>query len=162
MEFLYGIMGLVLPLIGIGIVVYIITRASSKGRSEKSEEEDAEMLKNIYTYLVLFATLMMSIGGSVGVFMGVADYIAPQPYVETFEQYQSSGNYDYDYDYDNNAPTRTREDYDIMVKDEYAQERRGAVRLLIQSVGWIAVPLPIFMYYQKDIRDNNNKGSAIE
>jgi hypothetical protein len=41
-----------------------------------------------YIYLVLFATLMMIIGGSVGAFMAVADIVSPVPYYQTFEEFK--------------------------------------------------------------------------
>ncbi|GAA3325882.1 hypothetical protein GCM10020331_059550 [Ectobacillus funiculus] len=48
------------------------------------------MVKHLYYYLVLFATLMMSIGGSVGIFfMSVADYVSPNSYYQSFTDYKT-------------------------------------------------------------------------
>lgn len=40
------------------------------------------MFKQFYIYLVLFATLMMTIGGAVSIFMTAADIISPTTYME--------------------------------------------------------------------------------
>lgn len=72
------------------------------------EEENKEMVKDIYVCLVLFVTLMMSIVGAVGVFMGVAGYIVPNDYIEPAD----------------------------------------ALRQIIESLGWIIIPLPVFLYYR--------------
>ena len=126
----------------VGIVMLIVRGFTNKNPNGKMSEEDgAIMLKNIYTYLVLFATLMMSIGGSVGVFMGVSDFLIPQPYYESYDSYLS--NYE------------SREQYEIMKEDAESKERRSAIKLVIQSAGWIAIPLPIFLYYQKQMKEKN-------
>ncbi|NMA02643.1 MAG: hypothetical protein GX923_08825, partial [Clostridia bacterium] len=52
------------------------------------EEGGEDVIKNVYVYLVLFATLMMIIGGSVSAFMSAADIVAPAPYHQTFEDYK--------------------------------------------------------------------------
>ena len=43
--------------------------------------------KNVYVYLVLFATLMMVIGGSVAAFMAAADIITQHPTIN-FDDYR--------------------------------------------------------------------------
>ena len=48
-----------------------------------------------------------------------------------------------------------REQYEIMKEDAESKERRSAIKLVIQSAGWIAIPLPIFLYYQKQIKEKN-------
>ena len=83
---------LVVPIVVVvGIIMLIVRGYTNKSpNGKRSEEDGAIMLKNIYTYLVLFATLMMSIGGSVGVFMGVSDFLIPQPYYESYDSYLSN------------------------------------------------------------------------
>ena len=44
-----------------------------------------------------------------------------------------------------------------MKEDAESKERRSAIKLVIQSLGWIVIPLPIFMYYQKQMKEKNNK-----
>ncbi|HZJ86878.1 MAG TPA: hypothetical protein VFC75_01515 [Erysipelothrix sp.] len=153
----------------VGVIMLIVRGYTNKNPNGKMSEEDgANMLKNIYTYLVLFATLMMSIGGSVGVFMGVSDFLIPQPYYESYESYLSTyenrnrpDNYNpyaenenvyQEYRVDENE---VREQYEIMKEDAESRERRSAIKLVIQSAGWIVIPLPVFLYYQKQMKDKN-------
>lgn len=152
-------------LIVLGIVYFISNRktvrdksdssssngSSSNESSEFTDEDGERMLKSVYTYLVLFATLMMSIGGSVGVFMGAADFIVPDPYVQSYDDYKNSNMNMYQ------ESDEIREDYEIMVRDKMQQEQRGALKLIIQSTGWIAIPLPIFLYYQKQLKGKDDK-----
>lgn len=167
---LLSLIFLVVPVVVVvGVVMLIVRGYTNKNpNGKRSEEDGAIMLKNIYTYFVLFATLMMSIGGSVGVFMGVSDFLIPQPYYESYDSYLSTyesrnrpGNYNsyaenenvyQEYRVDENV---VREQYEIMKEDEEAKERRSAIKLVIQSVGWIAIPLPIFLYYQKQMKEKN-------
>lgn len=156
---------LIVPaLVFIGIISLIVRAFSNRNGSEKYTKEDGEdMLKSIYTYLVLFATLMMSIGGSVGLFMGVADYIVPDPYVESYESYRSSQVNNIErynpetQEYESMAPDESeiRENYDLMKKDEEQSVRTSALKQMIQSVGWIVIPLPIFLYYQKQNKEKD-------
>ena len=145
----------------LGIVYFVSNRktvrdksdsSSSNENSEFTDEDGERMLKSVYTYLVLFATLMMSIGGSVGVFMGVADFIVPDPYVQSYEDYKHYNTDMYQYQ-DSDV---IREDYEVMVRDEMQKEQRGALKLIIQSTGWIAIPLPIFLYYQKQLKGKDD------
>ena len=55
------LMSLAVPIaVVVGIVMLIVRGYTNKNPNGKMSEEDgAIMLKNIYTYLVLFATLMM-------------------------------------------------------------------------------------------------------
>lgn len=69
-----------LLLVGLAVVFAVRKR-------EEIERGDA-VIKNIYVYLVLFATLMMTIGGTVSAFMAVADMVAPTPYYQTFEEFK--------------------------------------------------------------------------
>lgn len=127
------------------------------------------MLKNIYLYLVLFITLMMSIGGAIGVFVSAANYIAPDYYVEPYDQYKQShcdqnrimsyghtpGN-DTDaqiqpYPKDGCDNAELQERYDAMKKELEAEAKTSALKTLIQSFGWILIPLPIFLYFQRQM-----------
>ncbi|MBA4601111.1 hypothetical protein [Thermoactinomyces mirandus] len=121
------------------------------------------MIRNIYIYLVLFATLMMTIGGSVGVFMAIADLASPVPYHQTFEQFQqlrlekrapdSVGN-------DQKATLsedELKKQYDAMVAAERERQMSQAKNSLIKSFGWIVIPLPVFIYYQRQLTGRKNR-----
>ena len=57
--------------------------AKNKGRDEEL------MIRHFYTYLVLFATLMMVIGGGISIFMAAADLVSPPSYYQSFEEYKN-------------------------------------------------------------------------
>ena len=126
-----------------------------KGNGEHLERGN-EMIKTIYVYLILFATLMMTIGGTVAAFMAVADIVSPA-YGQTFEQYKTMPQYKGD------VPTPVKQEqtlsdaelksrYDQMISDEKLMAKERAVNSLIKSFGWIIVPLPVFLYFQNKVK----------
>ncbi|MDI6879340.1 MAG: hypothetical protein QMD16_08210, partial [Desulfitobacteriaceae bacterium] len=46
-----------------------------------------------------------------------------------------------------------KKNYDAMVKQQQQQVKDRAVNSLIKSFGWIVIPLPVFMYYQRKLKD---------
>jgi len=115
------------------------------------------MIKTIYVYLILFATLMMTIGGTVSAFMAVADIVSPPSYYQSFEQYRLAPQYKGEAPTPVN-PTQTLSEaelktrYDQMVADEKVISKGRAVNSLIKSFGWIIIPLPIFLYFQRRVK----------
>jgi len=138
------------------IILIVLMVAGIQGQAK---EGGKDLIKNVYVYLVLFATLMMTIGGSVGIFMAAADIVAPTPYYQSFEEYRN-GSYQKDY-----APDETiqksdlsepelRERYDAMVLAEKEMQIDRAKNTLIKSCGWIIVPLPVFIYFQRRLANS--------
>lgn len=124
-----------------------------KNREEIKKEGD-DVIKNIYVYLVLFATLMMTIGGTVAAFMAIADMVAPTPYYQTFEEYKL--NRDVKPEVENGTPTvpklseaELKTNYQAMVEGEKNRQINRAKNSLIKSLGWIVIPLPVFIYFQR-------------
>lgn len=119
---------------------------------QKPIGDGEDMFRNLYVYLVLFATLMMTIGGSIGAFMSIADYVSPNVYVQSFEEYKVI------YDYDNEqAKQKFSEEqiktmYDDYVDHEIMREKERALNGLFKSLGWIVIPFPIFLYFQRFAR----------
>lgn len=114
------------------------------------------MIKNIYIYLVLFATLMMTIGGSVGVFMAVADLISPVPYYQTFEQFShEKQNMVKSEQTAALSEEELKKQYDAMIATESERQVSQAKNSLIKSLGWIIIPLPVFVYYQRRLVSKN-------
>jgi len=149
---------LLVPIVLIILVVLILASVVGvkKGR-EVSLERGHEMIKTVYVYLILFATLMMTIGGTVAAFMAVADIVSPPPYHTSFEQYKLQPS-----QYKGEmapstpvTPAKTLSDaelkinYDQMVLDERSINVQRANNSLVKSFGWIIVPLPIFIYFQR-------------
>lgn len=136
-----------IPIVIIGLVILIIA-----GLRVDFEKDGEEVFRNIYHYLVMFATLMMVIGGSIGVFMSAADLVSPAPYYQSFEEYRQM-NY---VEGEKNAPLKSEEElrtaYDAMIQLEEEQSKKRAINSLIKSFGWIIIPLPIFIYFQRRLK----------
>jgi len=119
------------------------------------------MVKKVYVYVILFATLMMTIGGSVAAFMAIADIVQPSTYQQTFEQYKENQK-----SMPNGAttpstqpatqPTLTdaelKKNYDANVAQDKQNARDRAINSLIKSLGWIIIPFPVFLYYQRKLK----------
>jgi hypothetical protein len=121
-----------------------------------------KMIKNVYLYLVLFATLMMTIGGSVGSFMAIADIIAPAPYYLSFEDFKRGG-FEKPYpertvsEEEQLSPEELKKRYDTMVLEQKQLQVEIAKNSLVKSLGWIVIPLPVFIYFQRRLA--NKEGS---
>jgi len=145
---------MIIPISIIAILVFVIVTVISVKSENKEGGED--VIKNAYVYLVSFATLMMVIGGSVSAFMAVADIVAPTPYYQSFEDFKR-------FQMERKDPTDTeqesvqlteeelREKYDAMVNAEKERQLLRAKNNLIKSFGWIIIPLPVFIYFQKNL-----------
>jgi len=130
--------------------IVIVVRLSGKRNTDQTmtKKEGETLLKNIYVYLVLFATIMMSIGGSIGVFMGIADYLAPSVYMESYDSFYETRVRYHNY---NEPPNEDviRAAYEMEKQERTERYRTDAIRQIIKSLGWIIIPLPVFLYYNK-------------
>lgn len=142
--FLFGMM--VVIFIFFVILIYALIKMRNVDFNDRKESHD--MFKSFYLYLVLFATLMMSIGGSVGVFMSTADFVSPVTYQQTFEDYKMGFN-------EQEIQKNTDElkiAYDEMISSEKEQAKERALNGIIKSLGWILIPFPIFLFFQRQLR----------
>jgi len=151
--------GIVLLVIVILIFTSVMGLNKSREGSEQSLEGGQEMIKTVYVYLILFATLMMAIGGTVAAFMAVADIVSPPPYYMSFEQYtmqpqQYKGEIApaVPYPAQTLTPSELKSRYDQTVIDERSITKQRAVNSLIKSFGWIIVPLPIFLFFSNRLK----------
>jgi hypothetical protein len=138
------------------IFLLLVTGVIAAAIKASTLEGGNSVIKNVYIYLVLFATLMMTIGGSVAAFMAVADIVAPAPYHQTFEEYRQWGINktelkDAETEQLSEADIKIR--YEAMVQAETERQINRAKNNLIKSLGWIVIPLPIFLYYQRRLKD---------
>lgn len=134
------------------IALILLLIVGIKFNTEKEGGED--VIKNVYIYLVLFATLMMTIGGSVTAFMAVADIVAPAPYYQTFDEYQRWGVVpEKPPGEGTDEPELSQEElrarYNALVEAEKERQISRAKNNLIKSFGWIIIPFPIFLYFQR-------------
>lgn len=149
-----------LLVVAVIIVLVILVIMAVAGVKVQSKERGAEMIKHVYIYLVLFATLMMTIGGSVGMFMAIADIVAPQPHFQSFEDFKRwghetprvPGEVPQEADL---SEEELKERYNAMVATEKERQSARAKNALVKSFGWIAIPLPIFIYFQRRLARND-------
>lgn len=142
-----SILSMMLVLVPLVLIFVIAALAKSKGREE-------DMFRNLYIYLVLFTTLMLAIGGGISIFMAAADLISPQSYYQSFEEYKTI-------EKENSAEGQSKGDeaalsdeqlkakYDQLVKDYKNRQIQDAKNQIIKSLGFIIIPLPIFIYFSR-------------
>ncbi len=145
----------VILLVVAGLLVGVIAAAVKTSQAEGGNQ----VIKNVYIYLVLFATLMMTIGGSVAAFMAVADIVYPTPYYQSYEEYRQIGlqkdpNQE---NFEQLSEPELKSRYEAMVAAELNRQKSRAQNTLIKSLGWIIVPLPVFVYYQRRLREKDNE-----
>ncbi len=145
------VVSLLIPVAVIAVIVLVIAGARSG-----SQQGGEDMIKNVYIYVVLFATLMMSIGGSVGVFMAAADMVAPAPYYQSYEDYRRWGMEGELKGIENvEIPVEEeeiRQRYEEMIETENRRQVERAKNSLIKSLGWIAIPLPVFIFFSRKLK----------
>ncbi len=136
-------------------VVIVLAILISIGVKVEHNKGGEEVIKTVYLYLVLFATLMMSIGGSVGVFMAAADIISPNAYFQSFEEYRlypEKHNAEFNAAGQGNTKLSNEEmlaRYTAMVSAEKERQIQRGKNSLIKSLGWIIIPFPVFLYFQR-------------
>ena len=108
------------------------------------------MIRHFYTYLVLFATLMMVIGGGISIFMAAADLVSPPSYYQSFEEYKNFRQ-EVQIKEENKKEIITDEEirasYDQVIQDEKNRIKENAKNQIIKSLGFIVIPLPVFLYF---------------
>ncbi len=146
-------------LVVVGVLALVVLLIAGVRNDSKNEGE--ETMKKVYVYLVLFATLMMTIGGGVAAFMAVADMVAPTGYYQTFEEYKQMS------EKMETAPGVTvnklseeqlKSNYDAMVVVEKQRQIDRATNSLIKSLGWIIIPFPVFIYFQRKLKAGGFEG----
>ncbi|AXI08449.1 hypothetical protein CV093_06045 [Oceanobacillus sp. 143] len=111
------------------------------------------MVKRIYIYLVLFATLMMVIGGSISTFSAIASIVAPEGYYMSYPEYVQVYHTNYG---ETKEVTKTKEElqeeYEMHIFREKELEKTRNINRLLQSLGWVLVPLPIFIFTSRHLK----------
>lgn len=134
-----------LPIIVIALLIFIIVVVG------KNKEEGGEtMIRHLYTYLVLFATLMMVIGGGISIFMATADLISPTSYYQTYSDFKMMNHNMKGEGGDLQlSEEELRTEYEQVVKDYKVRQQESAKNQIIKSLGFIVIPLPIFIYFNR-------------
>ena len=109
------------------------------------------MIRHLYTYLVLFATLMMVIGGGISIFMATADLVSPPAYYQSYSDFKMMKESEKISQDDKNtlSEDELRTQYDQLIEDEEQRQKNNAVNQIIKSLGFIVIPLPIFIYFNR-------------
>ncbi|WP_077211604.1 hypothetical protein [Bacillus dakarensis] len=117
---------------------------------KNKEEEGETMIRHLYTYLVLFATLMMVIGGGISIFMASADLISPPSYYQSYSDFKmmkESGKMEGNKE--EVSEEELMKEYEQIVEDQKNRQRENAKNQIIKSLGFIVIPLPIFIYFNR-------------
>ncbi|MCM3600103.1 hypothetical protein M3175_05120 [Robertmurraya korlensis] len=140
--FVFGLLTTILPAV---IVIFAIAYIAKN----KNKEDEETMIRHLYTYLVLFATLMMVIGGGISIFMATADLVNPAGYYQSFSDYEMMRESEKVGGNTQISEEELRADYEQLVEDEKARIRENAKNQMIKSLGFIVIPLPIFIYFNR-------------
>ena len=137
-----------IPVVLIVLLIIIVAALRNDSKGEK------DMIKKVYVYIVLFATLMMVIGGSVAAFMAAADIIAPTPYHQSFGEYKRwSTTKDFPEGDERQqvvlSDEELRAEYDALAASYVDNQVARAKNSLLKSLGWIVIPLPVFVFFQR-------------
>jgi glucan phosphoethanolaminetransferase (alkaline phosphatase superfamily) len=134
------------------LIIFIIVVAV------KYKEQGGEtVIRHLYTYLVLFATLMMVIGGGISIFMATADLVAPAGYYQSFTDYKQMRTPEKFEGQKEISEDKLRADFEQVKKDDKNRIQESAKNQIIKSLGFVVIPLPVFLYFnrlrkqQKDI-----------
>lgn len=137
----FSLLAAFLPIV---IIIFVIVYAV-----KNKEKGDEAVIRHLYTYLVLFATLMMVIGGGISIFMAAADLVSPPSYYQSyddFKQIRIDGKVK-DENGQQYSEGEIRADYEQAIKDEKNRIKESAKNQIIKSLGFIIIPLPIFLYF---------------
>ncbi|MGN5650843.1 hypothetical protein [Bacillus sp. Brlt_9] len=139
---------IIIPFLLLGLpiaVIAFIILAALKWKEEGGEN----VFRQLYIHLVLFATLMLSIGGGIGAFMGLSDLISPTPYYETYNSFKQMKMSQFKDTNQTLSEEQIRAEYDNNVEDNKERTKQEALNTVIRSLGFIIIPLPIFFYFNR-------------
>lgn len=142
---------LLVLLVLIALIAAGVIGVVKAGREDPERGND--MIRTVYLYLVLFATLMMTIGGTVAAFMAVADIVSPTVYYQSFEDYKQRPKEIVNEQEKNLTEDELRAKYEKMIAEEKQRSKDRAINSLIKSFGWIVIPFPVFLYYQRRLKN---------
>ena len=82
--------------------------------------------------------------------MATADLVSPSGYYQSFTEYkQMSLNGKIEGTKTEMSEAELRTSYDQYLEDEKQRQRNGAINQIIKSLGFILIPLPVFLYFNK-------------
>jgi hypothetical protein len=119
-------------------------------------------MRTFYLYVVSFVTLLMTIGGLIGLIGSVTNLLVPDKYVES--PYKSTSYYDYSIneyvEYDTTSEEYLKENKE-KIKIEEENIRNEKIRNIIYSSSFTLISGIIFMYHWSKIsKDLKNERSS--
>ncbi|MDZ5473391.1 hypothetical protein SM124_16890 [Bacillus sp. 31A1R] len=139
--FVFSLLTAIIPVV---IVIFVIAYVA------KNKEGEENVIRHLYTYLVLFATLMMVIGGGVSIFMGAADLVSPPGYYQTYTDFKTMKQHEkVEGQKETVSEEELRAEYEQVIEDEKKRQQINAKNQIIKSLGFIVIPLPIFLYFNR-------------
>lgn len=146
--------GIFFPLTFLVFVIFVVAAAIYPTQIRREH-----MIKTIFNYIVLFITLMMVLGGSIGIFLSLADILVPTTTDnQTFEEYKLYNNVKFVNDSEvklSDEQLRTMYDESIVLSNQKIVIQ--AKKNLIRSIGFIIVPLPFFLYFTRLVRNQTTQ-----
>ncbi|WP_026678911.1 hypothetical protein [Fictibacillus gelatini] len=139
---MFFIMASFLPIVFVVVLIFMVMYAV-----KQKDKGGENVLKHVYIYLVLFATLMMTIGGGISIFMAVSDLVSPAGYYQSFSEFKEMKSMDNKKQHADEA--EWRDEYQQMVQDEKDRTKDSAMNQLLKSFGFIVIPLPVFLYFNR-------------
>jgi len=140
--FVFSLLFAIMPIV---IIIFFVAFAM------KDKDKGGEsVVRHLYIYLVLFATLMMVIGGGVSIFMATADLVSPSGYYQSYTEYkQMNQNGKMEGSKTELSEEELRSNYDVYLNEEKTRQKDRALNQIIKSLGFILIPLPVFLYFNK-------------
>lgn len=89
----------------------------------------------------------MVIGGGISIFMAAADLISPPSYYQSYEDYKQIHEEGKVPSEKSLTEKEMRANYEQSIKDEKNRTKESAKNQIIKSLGFIVIPLPIFLYF---------------
>lgn len=117
------ILALIFPVGIIALIVYLVARKKSNGEEKKDDFE--KVIRTVYTYILVLAFLIASVGSFIAAVDTMADYLLPE------EQYNK---YDGDEDY-------------RRIKLEENNDRNEMAVNMITNFATVAICVPMFVYH---------------
>lgn len=123
----------------------------SKKIQVQSTENDP--MFSFFRYSILFITIIMMIGGGIDVFMSVTDYVAPNTYSQSYDDYKLYQVKEITQGENEVSEKEIKRMYQGYIEHEKQQMKESAMQGIIKSIGFIVIPFPFFYFFAKKKKD---------
>ena len=102
-------------------------------------------------YLIAFVSALMILWGSVSIFSAIGNYIYPKVDIPTYEEFMLNDKLSKKYQLVYAGTEFQFDIYEIFIEGTVKPYKELALNELIKSIGWTAIPLMFFTYFQIQI-----------